>query len=305
MSIKIYLKFEEDGFPEKTSKLQIPAKWQTSKIVTDVIELFAKGHNTKNPDHELVSAECHLVDAEGNKIYSDVICGTVLGDHSDYHIKRGAHVQKKADTGPANPNMLRCKNYGCQKYYDPNNNPDDNCMHHTGPPVFHETAKYWSCCPQKKAYDFESFLEIVGCAKGPCSQVNTGAQISASPNAVSTDGAPAIPPAAPLKSISDYNTSNPEAVTSEMAAVKLVTTRKSTRNADGITAKCQRKGCQQTFTIADNHSDACTYHCGQPIFHDAAKYWSCCADKKKYDFDAFMAVPGCSVGFHDDGVIEL
>jgi hypothetical protein len=34
---------------------------------------------------------------------------------------------------------------------------------HKSPPVFHETAKWWSCCPQKKAYDWETFQDIPGC----------------------------------------------------------------------------------------------------------------------------------------------
>jgi hypothetical protein len=44
---------------------------------------------------------------------------------------------------------------------------------------------------------------------------------------------------------------------------------------------------------------------GNPVFHDAIKLWSCCPDKKCYDFETFLAVPGCATGFHDDGVIDL
>ena len=87
------------------------------------------------------------------------------------------------------------------------------------------------------------------------------------------------------------------------SAVKLME-RKSTRKEDG-TAKCLRKGCQKVFKFDENNSDACCYHKGEPVFHDTYKYWSCCADKKCFEFDAFMAVPGCAVGFHDDGVIDL
>ena len=41
------------------------------------------------------------------------------------------------------------------------------------------------------------------------------------------------------------------------------------------------------------------------MFHDTLKFWSCCPEKKCFEFDTFMAVPGCVTGFHDDGVIEL
>merc|ERR1711964_77198 len=56
---------------------------------------------------------------------------------------------------------LRCKRFGCNKYYDEGST--DEGRHHVKPPVFHETAKYWSCCERKKAYDWESFEAIPGC----------------------------------------------------------------------------------------------------------------------------------------------
>lgn len=37
--------------------------------------------------------------------------------------------------------------------------------------MFHETAKFWSCCPQKKAYDWDDFQNIPGCCTGVCSEV--------------------------------------------------------------------------------------------------------------------------------------
>ena len=109
-----------------------------------------------------------------------------------------------------------------------------------------------------------------------------------------------LPPQPPvvLKSISDYNASNPNASSATTSgtfifvyyiilyniqynlesillplfiyvfiiALKILTAdRKSSRNTDGLTAKCQRKGCQKTFNITDNiqpHQN-CTYHAGQ------------------------------------------
>lgn len=59
----------------------------------------------------------------------------------------------------------RCVNYGCQKEYVVAENPADACSHHTGPPVFHDAGKFWSCCPKNVKYDFESFLQVPGCAK--------------------------------------------------------------------------------------------------------------------------------------------
>ena len=182
--------------------------------------------------------------------------------------------------------------------------------------IYQDTMKAWSCCKdQHKAFDFESFQLIKGCAKGRHSIVPQKIAISASPNNPAmghTDSMPVPPPpttATVVRSIADFNTTNPNAASATTAALNIIhADRKSSRNSDGVTAKCQRRGCQKVFTIADNNSDnshACSYHGGTPVFHDAVKLWSCCPDKKCYDFDEFLAVPGCRTGLHDDGVIDL
>lgn len=315
MSVKVYLHYEGSvsGAPEKTSKISIPKSWVETKTVADVIELFAKGYNDKNPEHRIVTAEMHLEDSERQSIFSNVICGTVLFDHSDYYIRLGECVQGRArEQAAADSSLVRCKNYGCGQLFSPELNEEGSCCHHVSPPVFHDTAKYWSCCKDKKAYDFESFQEIRGCTLGRHSEVNRGVTISASPNATVAGGASASGAAAAgeeaaqapvLKSIADFNTSNPTAATSEQAAIKAVT-RKSSRIANSNAAKCQRKGCQREFVVSENHGRACVFHGGQPIFHDALKFWSCCPDKKKMDFDEFLAVPGCCLGYHDDGELD-
>ena len=128
-----------------------------------MIELFAKSYNAKNPDAQIIASNHHLETNENEKIYSNNICGTVLGDHSDYFIRVGPHESvKRQQESDTSDTKLRCKNYGCQRFYSKEENQADSCCHHTGPPVFHDTTKYWSCCPDKKAYDFESFQEITG-----------------------------------------------------------------------------------------------------------------------------------------------
>eukprot|EP00933_Yihiella_yeosuensis_P056750 TRINITY_DN56185_c0_g1_i1.p1 TRINITY_DN56185_c0_g1~~TRINITY_DN56185_c0_g1_i1.p1 ORF type:complete len:195 (+),score=23.45 TRINITY_DN56185_c0_g1_i1:86-586(+) len=69
------------------------------------------------------------------------------------------------------PGHVRCKNFGCNKYFDPKKAEETVCIHHKLPPVFHETAKYWACCPNSKAYDFDEFMKIPGCQRGTCSDV--------------------------------------------------------------------------------------------------------------------------------------
>lgn len=64
---------------------------------------------------------------------------------------------------------VRCKNFGCNKYFDPSKPEETVCICHKSPPVFHETAKYWACCPNVKAYDWDDFMKIPGCQRITCS----------------------------------------------------------------------------------------------------------------------------------------
>jgi hypothetical protein len=303
-SLKVYLHLEENHYPEQTLKIQIPKSW-LEKPVSNVIELFVTSYNKKNPDNNLeLIDELHLVDSEQQKIFSDDLIKDVMNDRNDYYIKFGVHARRAKKTEVDTSNLLRCRNYGCNQFFNETDNHNDACCHHVGPPIFHDTAKYWSCCKDRKAYDFEGFQAIAGCVIGRHNHLQPDVAIGASPNAKDpVDGN--LPPPPVLKSIADFNATNPSAASSITSAVKTIGTRKSTRNEDGVTARCQRKGCQKTFTIAENSSTSCTYHKGQPVFHDAIKIWSCCPDRKCYDFDEFLAVPGCAIGFHDDGVLEL
>lgn len=44
-------------------------------------------------------------------------------------------------------------------------------------------------------------------------------------------------------------------------------------------------------------ADSCTYHPGQPVFHDALKGWSCCK-KRSTDFTEFLNTPVNVYCFH-------
>ncbi|KAJ4793704.1 Cysteine and histidine-rich domain-containing protein RAR1 [Rhynchospora pubera] len=61
--------------------------------------------------------------------------------------------------------------------------------------------------------------------------------------------------------------------------------------------RCQRFGCDATFTEEDNADDSCRYHPSGPIFHDGMKEWSCCK-QRSHDFSLFLAIPGCKTGKH-------
>ena len=323
--MKVYIHLEWNDRPTKTSKLSIPSSWETSKTVYDVIKLFVNAYNSKNEDNSIDASVIHLEtqsDNNGDIIYSDKIIVDVLEDRNDYYIKSGVKVSPE-QTLPNAPEvdkngvaLIRCRNYGCNKMYSESENTDTSCYHHVAPPIFHDRIKGWQCCKDKKAYDWEEFQSIVGCTVGKHSNIDPKIKFAASPTvaAATNTGNTSPPPPPQLKSINEFNKNNPDAATAASSAAKILSQpRKSSRNDDGVTARCQRHGCiygasnpnGQGFIINDNHASACTYHKGKPIFHDANKYWSCCPNKKCYDFDSFMQVPGCTQGYHDDGVINL
>lgn len=83
-------------------------------------------------------------------------------------LPRGTAVKvKQGDKPPAG--CVRCKRFGCNQYFNPLDEGSIKCVYHQKPPIFHETAKWWSCCNGRKAYDWEEFIRIPGCATGLCS----------------------------------------------------------------------------------------------------------------------------------------
>jgi len=179
MSLKITVKYGE-----KSSKLAIPSKW-ASKAVSDVMNLFIKSYNAKlSEEDQLVLEEMHLVDENGAKVYSDAVVGTTLGDRCDYTLAHGKYIKfvavKEETVSASGKPLSKCKNYGCQKMFDEEENTDESCEHHSGPPVFHDTMKCWSCCRDNKAYDFENFQLIKGCNTGKHSTADPGVSLAPS-----------------------------------------------------------------------------------------------------------------------------
>eukprot|EP00850_Spirogloea_muscicola_P017705 SM000155S01634 [mRNA] locus=s155:5728:7759:+ [translate_table: standard] len=59
-----------------------------------------------------------------------------------------------------------CQRIGCEaQTTDADNAVGDACLHHPGPPIFHDGGKEWSCCRQR-SHDFSLFLAIPGCVRG-------------------------------------------------------------------------------------------------------------------------------------------
>ncbi|KAL2079030.1 hypothetical protein ACEWY4_024774 [Coilia grayii] len=62
---------------------------------------------------------------------------------------------------------------------------------------------------------------------------------------------------------------------------------------------CYNRGCGERFDADKNSDDACLFHSGVPIFHDALKGWSCCR-KRTTDFSEFLSIKGCTRGRHSN-----
>ncbi|GAB9470094.1 Chord family protein [Globisporangium polare] len=138
-------------------------------------------HSTAPPNAQFAKSPTVLA-AEGAEAAAAAAGGAVpaaapstpvLKSIDDYNKKNpnavtavSAAVETQTATAPVRTDgKARCVNYGCQKEYVVAENPADACSHHTGPPVFHDAGKFWSCCPKNVKYDFESFLQVPGCAK--------------------------------------------------------------------------------------------------------------------------------------------
>lgn len=145
---------------------------------TEVVKLVADYYTTKKfPGTSLDASTLCLKVLGGDEIDDNAtVRGSLKEGDEVYLLPKDATarrriatpapvVEKKpASTPPkkeCRDGKLRCKRFGCNKYYVEGS--QEACRHHKSPPIFHETAKYWSCCSNKKAYDWDEFERIPGC----------------------------------------------------------------------------------------------------------------------------------------------
>ncbi|CAF0792129.1 unnamed protein product [Adineta ricciae] len=212
-----------------------------------------------------------------------------------------------------------CYNRGCQKNFTSVNDPsvdDTACQYHPGLPYFHDAYKIWSCC-QKKSHDFNTFLSLPGCTRGPhqpnkpkepvAPQSNEQPQVTTSkpvprqempkPQTPDVQRPPIDAPLIPMKLTVGASL--------RTALDKLSNTAKTNTNEieqinDEIKpgTPCKHAACGARYTtVEEEQATPCRFHPGVPIFHEGMKFWSCC-QKKTTDFESFTAQPGCSEGEH-------
>ncbi|CAJ1403254.1 unnamed protein product [Effrenium voratum] len=183
--MKVTLKYEEASTEDlhMTLRLTLPAKY-VNGTNREIVKLFVDHYNKKNGASPISVEDLHLKIVGGvhldneERVRESLTSGDecyLLGKNSEGPPAKPVQgysapvqpVESKVAKEKDKDGKMRCKNFGCQKMFDPDGPPQE-CQHHKSAPIFHETAKWWSCCPDNKAYDFDEFMKIPGCNQGFC-----------------------------------------------------------------------------------------------------------------------------------------
>ncbi|KIW06755.1 uncharacterized protein PV09_02445 [Verruconis gallopava] len=184
----------------------------------------------------------------------------------------------------------KCVHKGCGKVFT---DPDEPCVYHPGPAVFHEGQKGYQCC-KPRVLTFDEFLSIPPCTTGKHSTTDEGPLIYEKPredlNATLSQTAPAdtqfTQPAVPRLPQSSARASPSPAPPPESEDDD-----PDTPVPDGAT--CRRRGCGQTYKAgSDRSGEQCVHHPGAPLFHEGSKGYTCCK-RRVLEFDQFLKIEGC------------
>ena len=192
--MKVFLRYEdnEDESKHKTLKITLPKSWKNgpaSRLLDQFVESYNGGKEGQS--NILETASMHLALRRPSKtddtdttsledVPSDGIIIETIADRDDVFVCHGpsrtieeVNAKQKAkleQEKEEQKNLSKCVHFGCNKRF-PKGGPYPDCNYHSGPPVFHETAKFWSCCPNKKAYDWDQFQSLPACQTGTCTEV--------------------------------------------------------------------------------------------------------------------------------------
>jgi len=197
MKVTMYYDDHPKAEYHKTLKITLPKSWKSGPT-SRLLGQFVESYNTSKPHNTLDPAKFHLclsradnesssspssssLKSPNNPIPSDAIVLDVIPDRSDLYVREGPSptlakiAEEKELAERKEAERLRdtfvCVHKGCNNRIKRSDCPPyPPCSYHDGPPVFHETAKFWSCCPDKKAYEWEEFQAIPGCVKGFCAE---------------------------------------------------------------------------------------------------------------------------------------
>lgn len=227
--MKVVVKYEdnENADLHKSLRITLPKSWKTgptSKLLDQFVESY-NASETLGRANPLTLGDLHLAVRQKSTptasndskallpLASDAVIVNVIADREDVYVVHGAsqtlqEIQQEKEAEQERKRIERettstCTHFGCKQRF-PKGGPYPKCQYHAAPPVFHETAKFWSCCPNKKAYDWNDFENIPGCLHGTCSEVKEEEQKQFLGG---TDLREKVGEAAKLKSIADFNKS--------------------------------------------------------------------------------------------------
>lgn len=307
MGIKVYFDYQGEPPSEQRDivgtrkgresyrvKITLPDKWLSGPCAK-LLSFFCDTYNSKFPDKVLVEADMQLRCGSSEALPMDGIVSNFVFEYNDVLV-----VHKLQDLSKAKrpEGALTCTNYGCGKFYVPEENHAEACRAHSKPPIFHDTHKYWACCPDRKALDWEQFEAIPSCTIGPHStkvsavDFKQSAQTPLTHVPLTEQQIQSLQGVAPTSAEGGAGKRGPR----EFEGAQQ-TAQKPQEIIDGK-ATCRNFGCQKQFVVAENNDAACTYHKEGPVFWDTYKYWKCCPHRKGADFNDFVAIPGCCTGPH-------
>ena len=219
MKVLLHYEDNENTALHKSLKITLPKSWNTgpsSKLLDQFVESY-NANETLGSNNPLDASTLHLALKQQSEdsflmIASDATVVDDIPDRANVYIRHGTSQTKQEIAmqerqaqealALARKDSVACTHFGCRNRF-PQNGPFPECRYHKAPPVFHETAKFWSCCPNKKAYDWEDFQNIPGCMTGICTAVKD------TDSKLFLGGTDLREPAggAALKSIDDFNKS--------------------------------------------------------------------------------------------------
>ena len=308
MGVKVYFVYEGEG-PETEAivgerkgreaykaKITLPDGWMSGPV-EKLLTFYCSTYSKKFPDAPLDAANMFLrVGAVDLPVTG--ITSAYVQEHNDILV---LHRKPEVVATTNVEGTVVCGNFGCGKRFKPEDNAEDACHHHAKGPVFHDTYKYWGCCPDQKALDWEDFEAIPKCVVGAHATSDKPVTFQ-SPNQGITNTALSSDQVAAMSQ------QQQQAVPAGMEGGKPRTGPREFEEgkpadepgpiAEDGTAKCRNYGCGKRFVVDDNTATSCHYHAAGPVFWDTYKYWKCCPDQKHIDFDDFAKVQGCTVGEH-------
>ncbi|KAF8454233.1 HSP20-like chaperone [Terfezia claveryi] len=190
--------------------------------------------------------------------------------------------------------MPECVNKGCGREFT---DPTEPCLHHPGPPIFHEGQKGWQCC-KPRVLTFDEFLSIPPCT--------TGVHSTEAPKPVGNAAAKPSPEIA-APTVKDGIETYRSAVSVTKAAAPVAKPPTPAKEQPVVEddpsipvppdSPCKRRGCKAVYKGPETYNTPCVHHPGMPIFHEGSKGYSCCK-RKVLEFDEFLKIEGCKEGRH-------